>query len=595
MPDYDQTRLPDESPAASLLKAGQQFGQYRVVRLLGRGGMGQVYEVEHRVLRIKYALKVINEELLNRSDVTQRFEREAQVMARLQHSHIVHVDDFGVTDGLTWLRMELVPGNGDCCSLADFFSKGPVHETEVAHLLSQILNGLGFAHEQGAVHRDLKPANLLFDAQGNLKIADFGLVSLAGADWLQSQVQLTVARSMVDSDATLLEGNSSNGSRTKALLGTYAYMSPEQKKGQEVTTQSDLYSVGLMAFQLLTGEETLGFEMPSEIIEELSEDWDFWVKRALAPRMERRFLSALEMINALPDVAIKGSVTNAGAVADAVKENSIEAVERAAAGLLNQASAIVTPDIVDSPAFSISKDTKGYKLVELPNGGKYPLVEIHPGTFQMGSPLSEDERDDDELLHSVTISRRFWLGATVVTQAQWESLMGSNPSRFKGADLPIEQVSWEDAMIFCRKLTAVELKSGCLPDGYEYTLPSEAEWEYACRAGTSATYSGDLDSIAWYLDNSERRTHRVAQKSANAWGLYDMHGNVYEWCSDWFDAYSSGSALDPVGASSGRGRVHRGGSWDYSARYCRSAFRYHLRPENNGNNVGFRIALKFAR
>ena len=150
-------------------------------------------------------------------------------------------------------------------------------------------------------------------------------------------------------------------------------------------------------------------------------------------------------------------------------------------------------------------------------------------------------------------------------------------------------------MIFCRKLTAGELKSGCLPDGYEYTLPSEAEWEYACRAGTSATYSGDLDSTAWYRDNSGKRTHPVAHKSANAWGLYDMHGNVYEWCSDWFAAYSSGSALDPVGASSGRGRVHRGGSWDYPASYCRSAFRYCLRPENKGNNVGFRIALKFAR
>ncbi len=208
MPDTNQTRLPDESPAASLLKAGQQFGQYKVLRLLGRGGMGEVYEVEHGMLQTKHALKIINPEIVNRPDAKERFKREAQVMARLRHPNIVQVDDFGETDGRIWLRMELVSAEGAAASgilsLADLIKSEPLQESVIVNLLNQILDGLSYAHQQGIVHRDLKPANLLSDSAGNVKITDFGLVSLAGADWLQSHVQLTVARSMADSDANTL-------------------------------------------------------------------------------------------------------------------------------------------------------------------------------------------------------------------------------------------------------------------------------------------------------------------------------------------------------------------------------------------------------
>ncbi len=149
-------------------------------------------------------------------------------------------------------------------------------------LLTQILSGLAYAHEQGVIHRDLKPDNLLLDAQGQIKITDFGLVSLAGADWLQSKVQLTVAQSMADPDATTLGESGSGGSSTKALLGTYAYMSPEQKRGEPADERSDLYAVGLIAFRMLTGDEAPGFDLPSEIVPELDPAWDRWIKRAIA-------------------------------------------------------------------------------------------------------------------------------------------------------------------------------------------------------------------------------------------------------------------------------------------------------------------------
>ena len=169
--------------------------------------------------------------------------------------------------------------------------------------------------------------------------------------------------------------------------------------------------------------------------------------------------------------------------------------------------------------------------------------------------------------------------------------MGINPSNFKGVDvLPVENVSWDDAVEFCRKLSGKE--------GEKYGLPTEAQWEYACRAGSKTRFSfGDSDSSlgdsAWYSDNSNRTTHPVSQKKVNSFGLYDMHGNVWEWCSDWYggEYYSSSPGVDPQGPSSGTYRVVRGGSWYYDPRYCRSASRFRVSPVDRSFNLGFRIVL----
>ena len=170
--------------------------------------------------------------------------------------------------------------------------------------------------------------------------------------------------------------------------------------------------------------------------------------------------------------------------------------------------------------------------------------------------------------------------------------MGSNPSQFKGSDRPVEHVSYDDALEFCRKLTARERAAGRLPSGYEYTLPTEAQWEYACCAGTSGDYAGSLDSMGWYDGNSGGQTHPVAQKQPNAWGLYDMHGNVWEWCRDWYaGSLPGGTVRDPVGPSSGSFRVRRGGSWSLAASICRSANRSRFGPGRRGISLGFRLAL----
>ena len=191
----DITRLPEDSSGGSLLSEGQSFGQYKVIRLLGRGGMGEVYEVQHKVIGTRHAIKLINSDLLNRSDALVRFEREAQVMARLRHAHIVEVDDFGETEGVTWFRMKLMSGFGSDLSVDELLKKGRAEERRVKKMLHQILSALDYSHNEGVIHRDIKPSNLLFDESGSVKITDYGLVGLVGADWLQSQVQLTVSRS----------------------------------------------------------------------------------------------------------------------------------------------------------------------------------------------------------------------------------------------------------------------------------------------------------------------------------------------------------------------------------------------------------------
>jgi formylglycine-generating enzyme required for sulfatase activity len=220
---------------------------------------------------------------------------------------------------------------------------------------------------------------------------------------------------------------------------------------------------------------------------------------------------------------------------------------------------------------------------------------IPSGRFTMGSPSSEPDRYSDEVQLEAVLTRGFFLAETECTQGQWASVMGGNPSRFKGPDRPVEQVSWGEAVEYCRRLTAKQRAEGILAEGWEWRLPTEAEWEYAARAGTKGARYGELDAIAWYDGNSGSETHAVGQKAANAWGLQDMMGNVWEWCSDWSGDYATGSETNPTGPSSGSDRVNRGGSWSGDARYARSANRYRLVPGARYNNLGFRPALSSVR
>jgi formylglycine-generating enzyme required for sulfatase activity len=219
----------------------------------------------------------------------------------------------------------------------------------------------------------------------------------------------------------------------------------------------------------------------------------------------------------------------------------------------------------------------------LGGGVTMTLVSIPAGSFSMGS-----KSGDEKPVHTVTFTKPFYLGKYEVTQEQWQAVMRANPSHFKGDKLPVEQVNWDNCQEFLKKLQS---KS----PGLKLSLPTEAQWEYACRAGSKTEYvSGDdasgLGEYAWFYASFRGTTHDVGVKRPNAWGLYDMHGNVWEWCQDWYGAYAAGAAKDPSGASSGIGRVIRGGAWSNDATVLRSAFRGWLTPGGRSNNGGFRVA-----
>ena len=233
------------------------------------------------------------------------------------------------------------------------------------------------------------------------------------------------------------------------------------------------------------------------------------------------------------------------------------------------------------------------------------MVWIQPGTFIMGSPEDELGRLNRETQHEVTLTKGYWLGKYEITQAQYEAVMETNPSYCKGTDLPVEWINWNEAMEFCKKLTEQEKTAGRLPEGYEYTLPTEAQWEYACRAGTTTALnngknlsgineSPEVDEVGWYKYNSDEKTHPVGQKKPNAWGLYDMHGNVFELCFDLYgygDYYPITPVKDPIGALVSSNHVARGGSCTVNARHCRSAHRAVPDSNTRFTNLGFRVAL----
>ena len=252
------------------------------------------------------------------------------------------------------------------------------------------------------------------------------------------------------------------------------------------------------------------------------------------------------------------------------------------------------------------------------------MVYIPEGSFTMGSPLKEVERFSDETQHQVTLTRAFWMGKHEVTQGEYVDVIGSNPSYFRNGTAPylgnggavtnelrhpVEQVSWEDATNYCGKLTAREFGVGNIPAGWRYHLPTEAEWEYACRGGTTSAFhqgaallEGMADfNIGYEYDSTAGttatgktylgRTSDVESYVPNAYGLYDMHGDVWEWCQDWYGAYPSGSVTDPVGPNTGTHHVFRGGGWNYIGRHARSANRFSDFPTYAIYFVGFRVVL----
>ena len=604
--DKDKTRVGLDK-RSSRLPVGALLDNYRIERLLGEGSMGQVYEVEHVRMGKRFALKVLPPELHLDPEFERRFEQETRTLAGLEHKHIVTIYNAGETtmDGMRYpfLAMELLKPFS-----AWFVEQGSLGEACVYGLLQQVLDALAYAHGRGVIHRDLKPANLLMDAAGNIKVADFGVAQVMGSDYMRTLVSETVARSRLGSALTEVSSSGKRGD-SSSQTGTVYYMAPEVVEGKPPTARSDLYAIGVMAYEWLTGRKPIGrVKAVAKLRPDACSGWDGWIDRLLDYDPAERFADVNECLEGLGGI-LAARQTNEDTVEKPLSSHSVVAVTREQSP---QEKEMLVSEREDLPEVLESWQ------VQLAEKCAVDMKWIVPGEFVMGSPeeikksgflgfggeviqRGEVGRFTNEGPQTrVSLTRGYWLGRTPVTQGQWEILMGKNPSYFKGPRLPVEKVSWDDAMAFCHRLTEREQAAGRLPEGYVYTLPSEAQWEYAARAGTKMRWSfGDQDdrlgNYAWFKGNSDDQTHPVGQKRANPWGLYDVHGNVWEWTHSFSGNYPGGSVTDYEGPASGMNRVYRGGSWGSTADNARSAVRYGYPPGFRNSNLGFRLCLSPVR
>ena len=255
-----------------------------------------------------------------------------------------------------------------------------------------------------------------------------------------------------------------------------------------------------------------------------------------------------------------------------------------------QQSVVSQPIVAQQPVVQTPVTISDNITIPVKDGISIDMIRVEAETFIMGAtPEMKEPFDGEKPTHQVTLTNDYYIGKYEVTQALWQAVMGKNPSRFKGENLPVENISWDDCQEFISKLNSIT--------GKTFRLPTEAEWEYAARGGKKSRgyqYSGgnNLSDVAWYYkDNSDSKTHAVGSKQANELGIYDMSGNVWEWCQDWYGKYSRSSQTNPTGATSGSCRVYRGGSWLYIARVCRASCRFYFTPVSHHDDIGFRLVL----
>ena len=490
--------------------------RYKIENVLGKGGMGEVLLATDTRLKRRVAIKRILGDASRNASALQRFLTEAQAIAALSHNNIVQVYDYGRDKDGPFLIIEYVDGG----SLLDRCRQGAMPVEEAVELVCQLCDGLAKAHDAGIIHRDIKPANILITKDGVPKLTDFGLAKGDIAD-----------RGMT---------------MTGAVLGTLDFMPPEQRMDAALTdARSDLWSLAATFYQMVTGES------PKVIrLKKVPPQLQDWLDKALEESKENRYQTAREF-----KAALRGdskSITTTAPFVDAAElgegicpccrtQNELQRrfCKRCAGALrvscmqCEQEIPIwdqvcgscggKQPELIAAARAKIAHE----RLESAGNSIGIRLKLLPAGTFWMGEDLDA---------HKVTLTQPFYLGVYEVTQEQYERVMGKNPSNFKGPQNPVEKVSWDDAVEFCRKLSELPEEKAA---GRIYRLPTEAEWEYACRAGTTTKYSfGDSESelgeYGWFDKNSDRKTHPVGQKQPNKWGLYDMHGNVWEWCSDWY-------------------------------------------------------------
>ena len=610
-----------------------QGGRYRIEKVLGQGGFGITYSGIQTNLEAKVAIKeFFMKDLCNRDSDTsqvsvgsvgsretverfrQKFIKEARNIFRLKHRHIISVIDVFEENGTAYYVMEYVGGG----SLADKVRGCALPDSVAVCYIRQVAAALDFVHSRRMMHLDVKPANILLDENDNAVLIDFGLAKQYDTEGQQTS------------------------STPVGISHGYAPLEQYKRGGvSQFSPATDIYSLGATLFKLVTGvtppeASDVNDEGLPALPSEISPAVRAAIEAAMEPRRKDRpqsiadFLTMLtEKIETISDSKDPGTPTEDLIFPEEIEITAVPSV------YVNEETRIA-PKVIKDP--KDSKDVSDSKAPKKSNTGKivafiiaavvvlgavsfgifgsddetkadistgsftvkgvsFKMVAVDGGTFQMGATSEQQNAEYNEKpVHSVTLSS-YYIGETEVTQELWQAVMGSNPSSFTGnSQRPVEEVSWHDCQTFVNKLN--DLLVGQLPAGRRFRLPTEAEWEYAARGGNRSRgtqYSGSssIGDVAWYDDNSGSITHPVKGKRPNELGLYDMTGNVWEWCEDYYDNYyySNSPSANPQGPSSGSYRVLRGGSWCGNAQVCRVACRIGCNPDDRFHNFGLRLAL----
>jgi eukaryotic-like serine/threonine-protein kinase len=617
--------------------------RYKIIKLLGSGGFGDTYLAididlpNHPKCVVKHLKPNSNPAVLQ--VVRRLFESEAQVLYRLGNDHdqiprlFAHFEE----QGEFYLVQEFVDGED---LSQEIISGQRLSETEVTKLLREILEVLAVVHQKNIIHRDIKPQNLMRRRQdGKIVLIDFGAVKELNTIIVNTQGQTSVS----------------------VVVGTPGYMPIEQAAGQPQLC-SDVYAVGILGISALTGLKA--HELPTdptngEVIwrksANVSDKLAVVLSKMVSYHFRDRYPSAESALQALkqpqkppspprpvpqppkpqptPHVSRRQVIKTAGWLAGgfglAVVGNRL--LFPSGSGDITNTTPMTsetvppiaqTPVSTSSPASNrlqtftfetVTVNARGkitnrrnlqarYFAEDLGNGVTLEMVEIPGGTFTMGSPPTEAQRREDEGPQRQVRVPDFFMGKYPVTQAQYQAIMGKNPARFQGERKPVQRVSWDDAVEFCQKLSQ--------KTGKTYRLPSEAEWEYACRAGTTTpfyfgktittdlvNYDGNYPYGSAPKGVYRQRTTNVGNFPPNSFGLYDMHGNIWEWCQDTYKTNYKGAPTDGIAYESGNNndyRLLRGGSWNDAAWNCRSALRSWLARANSSYDVGFRVVAVVA-
>ena len=618
---------PNTPPREGTLPVGTMLyhGRYRVERFLAAGGFGNTYLARDVQFDELVAIKEFflasmcgrgdgsNDVVISLETKQKEFEahrekmrKEAKRLRALQHPNIVKVRDLFDENGTTYYVMDFIPGQSLRSKLKQ--QHRPFAEAEVMQkFLPQLLDALETVHDEGIWHLDLNPANMMVDDQGKVVLIDFG----------------------ASKQFHSVEGQSL--STTSVVAYTQGYAPAEQLNGklEKFGPWTDLYALGGTLYNLLTNQNPPDY---SEIIDNanlfeehmpsVSAPTIQLIKWLMSQGINHRPKSVAEVRGFLKSSASEGSATKKGATQSASSAHTVSSQQDDSDKTIlkkretkatevkpqKKPSSVSVPKSVGRRKKQWMGVTCGVVALAITLGFMIDIVylkkqeqekeidnllsnmvKVDGGTFYMGATREQgnDTDDSEKPVHSVTLSS-FYLCKYEVTNSLWRAVMVNTPSDFKGKNLPVENVSWNDCLTFITRLNSLT--------GRKFRLPTEAEWEYAARGGNRSRgykYSGSnkLSDVAWFDDNSGSETHPVGSKSPNELGLYDISGNVWEWCSDWYGTYSSSSQMNPTGPSSGSNRVVRGGSWFNDAGNCRSSYRGYGAPHGVYSGLGLRLAL----